>query len=80
MLNSHLVTALTLDEHRELSREMRLTTRRLRTLCELAVNVYGPQSRIAFSFQRAIEDIERLNQDLKSQAAQDGFTGTDLYL
>jgi hypothetical protein len=74
------VNAFTLDEHRELSREMRQTTRRLRTLCELAVNVYGPQSRLAFSFQRAIEDVERLNQDLKVQATQDGFPGNDLYV
>jgi len=63
-----------------MSREMRQTARRLRTLCELVVGVYGPQSRAAFSFLRAVEDIERLNQDLKTQAAHDGYPGHDLYL
>ena len=59
---------------------MRQTTKRLRVLCELVVGVYGPQSRAAFSFLRAMEDVERLNQDLNTQATHDGFPGTDLYL
>ena len=63
-----------------LSQEMRQMTRRLRALCELVVGVYGPQSHTAFSFLRAMEDVEHLNQDLNTQATHDGFPGNDLYL
>jgi hypothetical protein len=55
-------------------------SRRLRALCELVVGVYGPQNRAAFSFLRAIDDVERLNQDLSTQATHDGYPGSDLYL
>ena len=54
--------------------------RTLHSLCELVVGVYGPRSHAAFSFVRAVEDVERLNRDLNMQANQDGFPGTDLYL
>ena len=29
---------------------------------------------------RAVDDVERLNQDLSTQATHDGYPGTDLYL
>jgi hypothetical protein len=59
---------------------MRQMSRRLRALCELVVGVYGPQNRAAFSFLRAVDDIERLNQDLSTQSTHDGYPGSDLYL
>jgi hypothetical protein len=73
---------LTLDEHRELAREMKQTERRLRQMCDLVVAVYGPNNRASFSFLKAVEVIERLNQDLQTQATQDlpGYAATDLYL
>jgi hypothetical protein len=74
------VNPFTLDEHRALSHEMRQMARTLHSLCELVVGVYGPRSHAAFSFVRAVEDVERLNRDLNMQANQDGFPGTDLYL
>ena len=79
---SERVVPLTLEEHRELGREMKQTAKRLRVLCELVVGVYGPQSRAAFSFLRTMEEFERLNQDLQSQALRDlpGYPTNDLYL
>ena len=46
---------LTIDEHRELGREMKATAQRLRALCELVVSVYGPANRASFSFLKALE-------------------------
>jgi hypothetical protein len=76
------VISLTIDEHRELGREMKATVRRLRAFCDLVVEVYGPANRAAFSFIRAMDAIEHLEQDLATQAAQDlpGCSVNDLYL
>ena len=73
---------LTIDEHRELGREMKATAQRLRALCELVVSVYGPANRTSFSFLKALEAIELLEQDLATQAMQDlpGYPSNDLYL
>jgi len=73
---------LTLDEHREMAREMKRSMARLRTMCDLVVSVYGPQNRAAFSFLKAMEALERLNQDLETQATVDlpGHTVNGLYL
>ena len=72
---------LTFDEHRELGREMKVAADRLRSLCDLIVNVYGPNNRAAFSFLKAMEAMDRLNQDLQSQATQDlpGHPINDFY-
>jgi hypothetical protein len=61
---------------------MKTTARRLRVLCELVVNVYGPGNRASFSFQKALEAIELLEQDLATQAMQDlpGYPSNDIYL
>ena len=61
---------------------MKATVRRLRALCGLVVDVYGPANRAAFSFMRAMEAIEHLEQDLATQAAQDipGSKSNDIYL
>jgi hypothetical protein len=44
--------------------------------------VYGPANRAAFSFMRAMDAIEHLEQDLATQAAQDlpGSSVNDIYL
>ena len=77
-----MIAPLTLDEHRELARKMKETELCLRTICDLVVGVYGPQNRASFSFRKAIEAIERLNQDLQTQATHDlpGYPAKDLYL
>jgi hypothetical protein len=74
--------SLTIDEHRELGREMKATAKRLRLLCDLVVGVYGPNNRAAFSFLKAMDAIERLEQDLATQAMHDlpGYPSNDLYL
>ncbi len=61
---------------------MKATARRLRSLCDLVVDVYGPANRAAFSFMRAIDAVEHLEQDLATQAAQDlpGSAVNDIYL
>ena len=73
---------LTIDEHRELGREMTVTALRLRAMCDLVVSVYGPANRAAFSFLKAMEAIELLQQDLATQAMHDlpGYPSNDLYL
>ena len=73
---------LSLDEHRELGREMKATAKRLRILCALVVDVYGPANRAAFSFVKAMEAMERLEQDLATQAMHDlpGYPSNDIYL
>jgi hypothetical protein len=72
---------LTLEEHRELGREMSATNARLRELCRLVVSVYGPQNRAAFSAQKATAAMERLCQDLQTQAMVDhpGFATGKFY-
>ncbi|HWB84626.1 MAG TPA: hypothetical protein VG675_10835 [Bryobacteraceae bacterium] len=62
---------LTLEEHRELGREIRVAGARLQELCTLIAKVYGPQNRAAFSFLKVTEAIERLRQDLEAQVSQD---------
>jgi hypothetical protein len=75
-------TPLTLEEHRELSREIRVARARLRELCNVVVGVYGPNNRAAFSFLKITEGMERLCQDLQAQVSQDyrGQGVDDLYL
>ena len=61
---------------------MKATAQRLRALCELMVTVYGPANRASFSFLKAMEAIEHLEQDLATQAMQDlpGYPSNDIYL
>jgi hypothetical protein len=61
---------------------MKATVRRLRVLCDLVVDVYGPPNRAAFSFVKAMEALEHLEQDLATQAMQDlpGYPSNDIYL
>jgi hypothetical protein len=62
---------LTLEEHRELSVEMRAVNARLQALCTVVVSVYGPNTQAAFTFQKVAEQMLRLCQDLQAQAMQD---------
>jgi hypothetical protein len=82
MYGAENVISLTIGEHQELGREMKATTKRLRALCDLVVSVYGPANRAAFSFLKAMEAIEHLEQDLATQAMRDlpGYPSNDLYL
>jgi hypothetical protein len=79
---SETSTPLTLEEHRELSREIRAARARLRELCNVVVGVYGANNRAAFSFLKITEGMERLCQDLQAQVSQDyrGQDVDDLYL
>ena len=72
---------LTLDEHRELGAELRGTRSRLHELSALVMGVYGPQNRAAFDFVKIAEAVDRLCQDLETQAARDwpGHATQDLY-
>ena len=62
---------LTLEEHRELGRELRSTNARLQELCKVVVGVYGPNTQAAFTFLKVADSLDRLCQDLQAQAAQD---------
>jgi hypothetical protein len=72
---------LTLEEHRDLGAEVRNARLRMRQLCDLVVGVYGPNNQAAFTFLKAVEDLDRLNQDMRAQAAQDlpGYPVEQLY-
>jgi hypothetical protein len=80
----HLETPLplTLEEHRELARELRASNARMRELAHLVVSVYGPNNQAAFSFLKSAEALERLCNDLQAQAAQDypGYPIGSLYV
>jgi hypothetical protein len=61
---------------------MKATAQRFRALCELVVGVYGPANRASFSFLKAMEAIEHLEQDMATQAMHDlpGYPSNDIYL
>ena len=50
---------------------MQATTARLRSLCDLIVQVYGPNSIPAFTFLKAMETLDRVNYELQTQATLD---------
>jgi hypothetical protein len=70
-------TPLTLEEHRQLSLEIRAASARLRELCDVVVGVYGPNNRAAFSFLRLTDAMDRLCQNLQAQVSQD-YPGPDV--
>ncbi len=67
----HSREPLTVEEHRELARELRVTSARLHQLCELVVTVYGSESRAAFTFSRAVDSVDRLRHEMQTQVALD---------
>jgi len=62
---------LTVEEHRELGAELRRERARIVELSALVGEIYGPNNQAAFSFTRAVEAIDRLCADLRTQAAKD---------
>ena len=62
---------LTRDEHMELGRELRQARIKLNELAALVVEVYGPQNQSAFTFQKIIEALDMLSEDMQAQAAED---------
>jgi hypothetical protein len=62
---------LTREEHIELGRELKHARTRLRELAALVVDVYGPQNHAAFTFQKIIESLDTLTEDMQVQAAED---------
>ena len=73
---------LTLEEHRELGRELHAANARLQELCKVVVSVYGPNNQASFTFLKVADNLNRLCHDLQAQAAQDlpGFSVDGLYL
>ena len=73
---------LTLEEHRELGRELHAANARLQELCKVVVSVYGPNNNASFTFLKVADNLNRLCHDLQAQAAQDlpGFSVDGLYL
>jgi hypothetical protein len=70
-MRSDNLVPLTPDEHRELGKEMTAAASRLREFCGLVLGVYGPQSRVGFSFVKAMEAVDHLNREMQTQAIQD---------
>ncbi|HEY2018605.1 MAG TPA: hypothetical protein VGH38_34105 [Bryobacteraceae bacterium] len=62
---------LTVDEHREMGREIRRTHARLRELCKVVVGIYGQDHRAALTFTQAVQALDRLSETLQAQAARD---------
>jgi len=73
---------LTLEEHRELGRELRDANARLQELCKVVASIYGPHNQASFTFLKVAENLNRLCQDLQAQAAHDcpGFSVDGFYL
>ncbi len=65
------VEPFTLNEHRELASELLKAHTRLRELSHVISEVYGPESRAAFSFERATEAMERMRREMQAQALAD---------
>jgi len=81
-MRSETSLPLTIEEHRELGREIRKVNAQLREFAVLVNQVYGPQNQAAFSFQRLTECMDRLAADLQAQAAADlpGFDVNGFYI
>ncbi|MGA3260910.1 MAG: hypothetical protein ABSE35_18665 [Bryobacteraceae bacterium] len=62
---------LTREEHLELGRELKQARIKLNELAALVVEVYGPQNHAAFTFQKIVEALDTLSEDMQVQAAED---------
>ena len=51
--------------------ELRAAGARMRELCNVVVGIYGTESRVAFSFSRAADSIDRLRHELQMQVSLD---------
>ncbi len=57
------IIPLTSEEHRDLAREIRDISTRITELEKLITSVYGPSSKVSFSFLRVLDALERLRGD-----------------
>lgn len=62
---------LTREEHVELGRELAQARTKLRQLAALVVEVYGQRNHAAFTFQKLVEQLDTLTEDMRVQAAED---------
>jgi len=62
---------LTREEHREMGLELKQARVRMRELATVVEEVYGQQSQAAYAFQRVLEAMETLSQEMQAQAAED---------
>jgi arginine deiminase len=62
---------LTREEHLELGRELKQARIKLNELAALVAEVYGPQNHAAFTFQKIIDALDSLSEDMQAQAAED---------
>jgi hypothetical protein len=81
-MHSESVNPLTLEEHRELGRELNAMNARMRELCQLVLAVYGPNNQASFTFTKTAESVERLCHDMQAQLAVDhpGYSVQKVYL
>lgn len=73
---------LSLEEHRQLGKELRVTNARLRQLSALVLSLYGPNNGAAFTFQKVAEAMDHLCNELENQASHDlaGYHAETFYL
>ena len=62
---------LTLEEHRQMSDELRRVSASLRELHRMAAEVYGDGSPAAARFGEAVDALASLRAEMKSQAEAD---------
>ena len=62
---------LSFEEHRDMAQEMLTTRSKLLELSNVAVSIYGPQSRPGFSFQVMIDALDRVCAEMRAQAELD---------
>jgi hypothetical protein len=62
---------LTFAEHRDLGQELHQSRRRVQQLSRMVLDVYGPNNRCAFAFEKLNEAMDRLIDELARQAVAD---------
>jgi hypothetical protein len=62
---------LTFEEHRDLGQELQQTRRRLLQLSRMVLDVYGANNRCSFAFEKVVDAVDRLAEELASQALAD---------
>ena len=73
--------SLTFEEHKQLSRELIKTERRMVELRNLVADVYGAENHVSYAFTIAADAIGMLRHRMQTQAAADcpGMRADDLY-
>ena len=54
-----------------MGRELKQARIKLNELAALVAEVYGPQNHAAFTFQKIIDALDSLSEDMQAQAAED---------